>query len=327
MFAINSQTFFSEIFLLRRRGSLRSRPPPLTVADKYYPGRDRRHADLSSDQIPLTESLLDCMKRTEPLWVEKISYEIACGRNVLVVAHANTLRGLVKIIDNIGDDEIQDIAIPTGSEFYYSFLCSYSMFGMTSLPTSPTLVPIIYKFDNKLNPIPPTGDQSTVAQVHMNGVFLEKPGLLKAAIKREQEWCANVPDYDIVMSRPSSGMTPLERSLTKLEAQRQVQEWASSFADDPEEEDDGTDGKLTLVEQDKVWEKGIAEVEEGEYFDPDHPKFEADESIKATDSEQNTIEASIYNPAYNPCVSAMPVAATLPGLGPVPVKKSESLSK
>lgn len=297
------------------------------MADKYYPGRDRRHADLSSDQIPLTESLLDCMKRTEPLWVEKISYEIACGRNVLVVAHANTLRGLVKIIDNIGDDEIQDIAIPTGSEFYYSFLRSYSMFGMTSLPTSPTLVPIIYKFDNNLNPIPPTGDQSTVAQVHMNGVFLEKPGLLKAAIKREQEWCANVPDYDIVMSRPSSGMTPLERSLTKLEAQRQVQEWASSFADDPEEEDDGTDGKLTLVEQDKVWEKGIAEVEEGEYFDPDHPKFEADESIKATDSEQNTIEASIYNPAYNPCVSAMPVAATLPGLGPVPVKKSESLSK
>jgi 2,3-bisphosphoglycerate-dependent phosphoglycerate mutase len=242
------------------------------------------------------------MKRTEPLWVEKISYELACGRNVLVVAHANTLRGLVKIIDGIGDDEIQDIAIPTG-------------------------IPIVYKFDQNLTPIPPTADESTVAQVHMNGVFLEKPGLLKQAIKREQEWCANVPDYDIVMSRKSTGMTPLERSLSKLEAQRQVQEWASSFADENEDEDDGTDGKLTLVEQDKIWEKGLDEVEEGEYFDPDHPKFEADKNVaKANGSEEETVEAPIYNASYNPCVSAMPVAATLPGLGPVPIKrKSESL--
>ena len=286
---------------LDRRVSLRSRPPPLTVADKYYPGRDRRHADLSYDQIPLTESLLDCMKRTEPLWIEKISYELACGRNVLVVAHANTLRGLVKIIDGIGDDEIQDIAIPTG-------------------------IPIVYKFDKDLSPVPPTGDQSTVAQVHMNGVFLEKPGLLKQAIKREQEWCANVPDYDKVMSRPKSGMTPLERSLSKLEAERQVQEWASSFEDETEEEDDGTDGKLTLVEQDEIWEKGIEEIEEGEYFDPDHPKFEADLSIsKATGSDESAVQASLYNATYNPCVTSMPVAATLPGLGPVPVRKSESL--
>lgn len=90
-----------------RRGSLRSRPPPLSPADPFYPGRDRRHSDLSPEQIPLTESLLDCMERTKPVWRDKISYELAAGRNVLVVAHANTLRGLVKIIDGIGDDEIQ----------------------------------------------------------------------------------------------------------------------------------------------------------------------------------------------------------------------------
>ena len=307
------------------RGSLHSRPPPLTVADKYYPGkpclrwvlsfrvhvfltttlyvfkgRDRRHADLSKDQIPLTESLQDCMKRTEPLWIEKISYELACGRNVLVVAHANTLRGLVKIIDRVGDAEIQDIAIPTG-------------------------IPIIYKFDHRLNPVPPTGEQSTVAQVHMNGVFLEKPGLLKQAIKKEEEWCANVPDYDRVMSRAKYGMTPLERSLSKLEAERQVQDWASSFVDDTDEEDDGTDGKLTLVEQDQVWEKGIAEIEEGEYFDPDHPKFETDKIPKSTASEDKIVEAPILYNTYSACVSGLPVAATLPGLGPVPLKKSESL--
>ena len=145
------------------RGSLKSRPPPLTPADRYYPGRDRSHADLTPDQIPLTESLLDCMDRTQKIWLDKISYELACGKNVMVVAHANTLRGLVKIIDNIGDEEIQSIAIPTG-------------------------IPIIYKFDKNLNPIPPSHDQKTVTQVYMNGCFLEKPGLLKQAIKREEEW-------------------------------------------------------------------------------------------------------------------------------------------
>ena len=217
-----------------------------------------------------------------------------------MVAHANTLRGLVKIIDRIGDDEIQDIAIPTG-------------------------IPIVYKFDKDLNPVPPSGDQATVSQLHMKGVFLEKPGLLKQAIKREQEWCATVPDYDKVMSRSNSGMTPLERSLSKLEAQRQVQEWASSFADEVEEEDDGTDGKLTLVEQDKVWEKGMQEVEEGKYFDPDRAKFELDKSAVKINSDDVGIEAPLYNATYNPCVSAIPVAATLPGLGPIPVKKSESL--
>lgn len=118
------------------RGSLRSRPPPLQPKDTYWPGRERRYADLTSQQIPLTESLLDCMERTTPLWENKIKYELSQGRNVLVVAHANTLRGLVKTIDNIGDAEIQgeygsinnrsyqllshtlrvnpDVAIPTG---------------------------------------------------------------------------------------------------------------------------------------------------------------------------------------------------------------------
>ena len=89
------------------RGSLRSRPPALKVSDEQWPGRDRKYADLTLDQIPLTESLLDCMERTFPLWEKKIKWELKKGNNVLVVAHANTLRGLVKIIDNIGDAEIQ----------------------------------------------------------------------------------------------------------------------------------------------------------------------------------------------------------------------------
>jgi len=95
------------------RGSLRTRPPAVVPGDKYWPGQERRYADLPTKDIPLTESLLDCMERTVPIWETKISQQLQRGRNVLVVAHANTLRGLVKIIDGIGDDEIQEVAIPS----------------------------------------------------------------------------------------------------------------------------------------------------------------------------------------------------------------------
>lgn len=97
------------------RGSLRSRPPALSVSDAYWPGKDRKYADLTLDQIPLTESLMDCMDRATPVWENKIVYELRQGKNVMVIAHANTLRGLVKTIDNIGDDEIREVAIPTGT--------------------------------------------------------------------------------------------------------------------------------------------------------------------------------------------------------------------
>lgn len=297
------------------RGSLLSRPPALSPGDFYYPGRDRRHSDLSPSQIPLTESLLDCMERTKPVWLDKISYEIACGRNVLVVAHANTLRGLVKIIDSVGDDEIQDIAIPTG-------------------------IPIIYNFDKDLNPIPPSGDQRTVSQVHMKGVFLEKPGLLKQAIRMEKEWSAKVPDYDYKMSRSIYGAkTPLQRSLSKLVAEREVQTWAATqYTQEEEEEDDGSDGKLTLVEQVEE-EAEECSIEGGGGFDPDCASFMGEESgstalgdeglwsrgTTTTYSWGPSEAASFVAPIFNTCVTALPAGQVVPGIDPVPVQKRSSL--
>lgn len=96
------------------RGSLRSRPPPVSMTSPHWPGRHRKYADLSIDQIPLTESLSDSMDRCGPLWNNKILYELRNGKNVLVVAHANTLRGLVKMIDDISEEDIREVAIPTG---------------------------------------------------------------------------------------------------------------------------------------------------------------------------------------------------------------------
>lgn len=98
------------------RGSLKARPPPVRVGDPFWPGYERKYADLSVDQLPVTESLHDCMERTAPIWEKKILYELRNGKNVMVVAHANTLRGLVKKIDNISDENIQNIAIPTVRE-------------------------------------------------------------------------------------------------------------------------------------------------------------------------------------------------------------------
>ena len=162
---------------------------------------------------------------------------------------------------------------------------------------------------------------------------LSTPGLLKQAIKREKEWCTKVPGYEKVMSRSANAvMTPLQRSLSKLEAQREVQTWAAQYATD-EEEDDGTDGKLTLVEQgeDKVWEKGLYEIKDGEYFDPDHPNFEQDtENILSSsiDGDEEEKSAELYAPIFNahgPCVTAMPAGEVVPGIGPVPIKRESSL--
>lgn len=68
-------------------------------SDPYYPGNDPRYSDIAEEDIPLTESLLDCQERARPLWEYKIRKDIEKGNNVLVIAHTNTLRGLIKQID------------------------------------------------------------------------------------------------------------------------------------------------------------------------------------------------------------------------------------
>ncbi|KAL3935688.1 MAG: hypothetical protein SGBAC_008842 [Bacillariaceae sp.] len=284
------------------RGSLRSRPPPLTPQDAFWPGRERRYADLTYDQIPLTESLLDCMERTTPVWDTKIKYELEKGRNVLVVAHANTLRGLVKTIDNIGDEEIQDIAIPTG-------------------------IPIVYKFDKELKAIPPPKEDHAVSQVHMNALFLEKPGLLKEALKREKEWSDAIPGYNRTMSRYSRPMTAIERSLYKLDAERELGEWASEFIDaNAPFEDDGNDGNFgrpMMLTESEVWEMGMKELTIGEQtkIDPDNGSFdepEAEEEDLIENDADKAYNPNIYTP---PCVTSIPSAAVLGNDEMTPIRR------
>jgi 2,3-bisphosphoglycerate-dependent phosphoglycerate mutase len=89
-------------------------PPPLDEADPRYPGHDRRYQNLAKQQLPLTECLKDTVDRVLPLWHDVIAPSIRSGKQVLIAAHGNSLRALVKYLEDIPDDKIVDLNIPTG---------------------------------------------------------------------------------------------------------------------------------------------------------------------------------------------------------------------
>ena len=101
------------------RRSYDIQPPALEESDERFPGRDPRYGNLTADQLPKTECLKDTVARFLPLWKNEISSDIKSGKKVLVVAHGNSLRALVKYLDNIPDDEIVGLNIPTGIPLVY----------------------------------------------------------------------------------------------------------------------------------------------------------------------------------------------------------------
>jgi len=101
------------------RRSFDIRPPALTPDDERFPGRDRRYAWLSASELPLAESLKDTIARFMPLWHDAIAPEILSGKRVIIAAHGNSLRALVKYLDGVSDDAIVDLNIPTGIPLIY----------------------------------------------------------------------------------------------------------------------------------------------------------------------------------------------------------------
>ena len=97
-------------------------PPALQPDDERYPGHDRRYQHLSPSEIPLTESLRDTEQRFWPYWKSAILPMVVEGANVLVVAHGNSLRALVKNLDGIDDREVEDLNIPLGIPLVYEFM-------------------------------------------------------------------------------------------------------------------------------------------------------------------------------------------------------------
>lgn len=114
-------------------------PPALELDDERYPGKDARYADMAEADIPRSECLKDTVERFLPYWNEIIAPTIKSGKRVIIAAHGNSLRALVKYLDNIPDDEIPGLNIPTG-------------------------VPLVYELDEDLKPIKHyyLGDQDAV---------------------------------------------------------------------------------------------------------------------------------------------------------------------
>ncbi len=110
------------------RRSYDTPPPALKTSDPRYPGSDERYKDLVSKDIPLTECLKDTVERFLPYWHDTIAPTIRSGKKVLISAHGNSLRALVKYLDNISEDEIVKLNIPTG-------------------------IPLVYELDDDLKPI------------------------------------------------------------------------------------------------------------------------------------------------------------------------------
>lgn len=101
------------------RRSYDTRPPALAPDDERYPGRDPRYADLSPEDLPLTECLKDTVERFVPYWESTIAPAVRVGKRIIISAHGNSIRALVKYLDDVPDDEIVGLNIPTGIPLVY----------------------------------------------------------------------------------------------------------------------------------------------------------------------------------------------------------------
>jgi 2,3-bisphosphoglycerate-dependent phosphoglycerate mutase len=101
------------------RRSYDIRPPELTPDDPRFPGQDPRYKSLTREELPLTECLKDTVARFLPLWHETIAPVIRGGQKVLIAAHGNSLRALVKYLDNVSEKDIVELNIPTGMPLVY----------------------------------------------------------------------------------------------------------------------------------------------------------------------------------------------------------------
>lgn len=135
-----AQQFGEQQVLIWRR-SYDTPPPPLEKTDPRYPGNDLRYRSLRPEQLPLTESLKETVARVLPCWHEVLAPAIRAGQRLLLAAHGNSLRALVKYLDGISDQAIVELNIPTG-------------------------VPLVYELDADLKPIKNyyLGDPKAIAQ-------------------------------------------------------------------------------------------------------------------------------------------------------------------
>lgn len=113
-----AQKFGEDQVLIWRR-SYDIQPPALTEEDERYPGKDPRYAGMNKSDVPFTECLKDTVSRFLPLWHDTIAPTLKSGKRVIIAAHGNSLRALVKYLDNVSEQDILNLNIPTGLPLVY----------------------------------------------------------------------------------------------------------------------------------------------------------------------------------------------------------------
>lgn len=105
--------------MLLWRRSTKVRPPALNMTDKRYPGNDKKYQGLTKEELPKTENLLDTIKRVVAYWNSEIRPAIEQGKRVIIVAHGNSLRGLMKYLDHMSEEDVLQLEIETGTPICY----------------------------------------------------------------------------------------------------------------------------------------------------------------------------------------------------------------
>ena len=112
------EKYGAEQVLLWRR-STDVRPPALSKDDERYPGNDSKYSELKENELPTTENLIDTIKRVMEYWNSDIKKDLEAGKRVIIAAHGNSLRGLIKYLDNMTDEEIIKLELQTGNPICY----------------------------------------------------------------------------------------------------------------------------------------------------------------------------------------------------------------
>ena len=106
-----------QVLLWRRSATVR--PPELELTDQRYPGNDSKYSNLTKEELPRTENLVDTIKRVVEYFKEEIEPELKNNKKIIIVAHGNSLRGLIKYLDNISDEDIISLELETGNPICY----------------------------------------------------------------------------------------------------------------------------------------------------------------------------------------------------------------
>lgn len=219
------------------RSGLKGRPPPMEPDHPHWHHNERKYSDLKPWEIPVTESLEDTMKRTIPLWNTRIKPDLEAGKNVMIVAHANSLRGIVKHIDHISEEGISKVGIPNG-------------------------IPLVYKFDRNMKPIKQAG-----AVDPLSGEFLEKKGLLRLALDKEKELTEKVPGFNddsepciksaMPSYQPKTQFDSVLSGLTRLNKNRELFSLVAPNITKRDESEESASG-ITGDSSDKIAEKVLS---------------------------------------------------------------------